>query len=273
MFVNNLNLINVVRNLIGHRYLIGQLVKRDILLKYRGSYLGIGWSFLYPLLLLCVFTLVVGGVFGGRWGGGSNGMKGVDLALFIYCALTVFSPFSEVVTTVPRLLLANQNLVKKIIFPTEVLPLVSLLSASAHGAVNLGLLVLTALLIGHVHLSAMLAPVVLLPAWLFALGMAWFLAAAGAYVRDLAHIMPVVAQLLMFILPVFYPLNAAPAILRTIHNVNPLARAMQDLRQVILAGQYPSWHSWLGMMAIGLVCAVLGYVLFARCREEFADVL
>lgn len=273
MTISTFNPIHILIDLWRHRYLIGQLVRRDVLLKYKGSYLGVGWSFLYPLLLLSAFTLVFGGVFGGRWGGASGGMKGLELALFMYCALVVFTPFSEVITTTPRLLLANQNFVKKIIFPTEILPLVTLLSASVHGAAHLLILLLAALLAGHVHASLLFAPIALLPVWLFTLGLAWFLTAAGAYVRDLAHGMPVLAQLLMFMLPVFYPLSAAPGFLRTLHAFNPLALAMEDMRRTVLMGLAPNWSGWLAMLVTSLAFATLGYAFFTRCREEFADVL
>lgn len=265
--------LRIFQSIARHHYLIGQLVRRDVLLRYRGSLLGIGWSFLYPLLLLSAFTLVFGGVFGGRWGSGIGGMKGLELALFIYCGLVVFTPFSEVVTSAPRLLLGNQNFIKKIIFPSEILPMVALLSASVHGMAHLILLLIAALLAGHAHGSLLLAPVALLPAWLFTLGLAWLFTAAGAYVRDLAHGMPVLVQLLMFLSPVFYPLAAAPGPLRTLHTLNPLAMAMEDLRRTVLMGLPPDWHTWLLMLLVGLVSSVIGYAFFMRCREEFADVL
>lgn len=200
-------------------------------------------------------------------------MQGFELALFIYCGLVVFTSFSEVITSAPRLLLANQNFVKKIIFPTEILPLVSLLSASVHGMTNLILLVLSAFVSGHTHASALLVPIALLPVWLFTLGLAWFITAAGTYVRDLAHGMPVLMQMLMFMLPVFYPLNATPAFLRKLNAFNPLALAIEDVRRTVLSGQFPNWSSWLVMLFIGLSFVVLGYAFFMHCREEFADVI
>lgn len=253
-----------------HRYLIGQLTRRDVLLKYRGSILGIGWSFLYPLLLLATFSLVFGGVLNARWGNSGGGM---ELTLFMYCGLLVFTPFAEVAATTPRLLLSYQNYVKKIIFPTEILPLVTVLSATLHGGVNLALLIAAAVLTGHASSTLLLAPLALFPAWLFMLGLAWFLTAAGAFVRDLAHVMPVLTQVLMFLLPVFYPLKAAPAPLRGLHLANPLAAAMEDLRRTVLHGQPPRWDIWLAMLAVGMAVAVLGYLFFRSCKEEFADVL
>lgn len=253
-----------------HGYLLAQLVRREMLLKYRGSVLGIGWSFLYPLLLLATFTLVFGGVLGAKWG--TRG-TGIELALFIYCGLLVFTPFAEVAGATPRLLQNYQAYVKKIIFPTELLPLVIVLVATIHGLVNLLVLALVAMFAGQLQPMLLLVPLILLPAWLFILGMAWFLAAAGAYVRDLVHVMPVLIQLLMFLSPVFYPIDAAPAFLRQIHQINPLAMAMEDTRRAALQGLPPQWHIWFAMLVIGLAVAAIGYAFFMRSKEEFADVI
>lgn len=270
MATATLNPLRIAGDLYRHRYLIGQLTRRDVLLKYRGSVLGIGWSFLYPLLLLAAFSVVFGGVFNTRWGSMGGGAGQV---LFIYCGLLVFTPFAEVASTSPRLLLAYQSYVKKIVFPTETLPLVTVLSASLHGLVNLAILIVAATLSGHASALLLLIPLVLLPAWLFTLGLAWLLTAAGTYVRDLAHVMPVLTQLLMFLSPVFYPLDAAPAPLRGLHVVNPLAAAMEDLRGTVLNGQPPRWDVWFIMLAIGLATALFGYTFFRRSKEDFADVL
>lgn len=262
-----------ITSLIAHRYLIGQLVRREVLLKYRGSLLGVGWSFLYPLLLLLGFTLVFGGVFGGRWNEAAVAHSGIEMALFIYCGLVLFAPFSEVITSAPRLLAANQNFVKKIIFPVEILPLVAVLAALSHCAAHLLLLATAAYFAGHGSINVLLAPLALLPVWLFTLGAAWFIAAAGAYIRDLAHGMPVLAQFLMFVLPVFYPAQSAPEPLRSINTVNPLALAIEDLRKILLQGQAPDWGAWSVSLLLGGVATIVGYTLFMRCREEFADVV
>jgi lipopolysaccharide transport system permease protein len=264
---------NPIPSLLAHRYLIGQLVRREVLVKYRGSLLGIGWSFLYPLLLLLAFTLVFSGVFGGRWGETEARRSGIEMALFIFCGMAVFMPFSEVITSAPRLLASNQNFVKKIIFPVELLPLVAVLAALIHGAVLLLLLAGAAVLAGDGSATMLLAPVALFPVWLFTLGIAWFIAAAGAYVRDLAHGMPVVAQFLMFVLPVFYPTSVAPGALRSLNAVNPLALAIEDLRRTLLAGQGPDWGPWSLSLLFGAAAAIAGYVFFMHCREEFADVV
>lgn len=265
-----LSAVQPIRDLYRHRYLIGQLVRRDVLLKYRGSYLGIGWSFLHPLLLLAAFTVTFGGVMGARW---TNVNNGPDLAVFIYCGLLVFSPFAEVLAGTPRLLPTYQSYVKKIIFPTEILPLTTVLSATVHGLTNAALLSLAAVATGHAHGAILLLPLALLPVWLFTLGIAWVLATIGAYLRDLPHIVPVLTQILLFLSPVFYPLEAAPAALRKLQSLNPLAFAIEDVRGIVLQGTLPQWDAWLIMLAIGLTAACGGLALFHAAKEDFADVL
>lgn len=258
---------------VAHRHLLGQLIQREVLVRYRGSILGIGWSFLHPLLLLAAYTLVFGGIFGGRWGAENSGKTGLDIALFIYCGLAVFVPLSEAVVSAPKLLLANQHFVRKVVFPLEILPLASLVAASIHGAAHLGLLAVAAILSGHLHATALLMPLVLLPAWLSALGLGWLLAAAGAYLRDIGHGMPILMQLVMFALPVFYPSSAAPALLQSINRINPIAVAIEDLRRILIDGAPPDWSGWLAMSCLGAALAIAGHLFFSRCREEFADVL
>jgi lipopolysaccharide transport system permease protein len=263
--------LSLIRHLWRHHYLIGQLVRREVLLKYRGSYLGIGWSFLYPLILLAAFTLVFGHVFGARWPQPSHG--DAPLALTIYCGLIVFTPFSEIVSAAPRLIHSHQNYVKKIVFPTEILPVSLVLSACIHAAINLGIFLAALLIFVAPTPSILLLPIVLLPAMLFAFGLAWILAAAGVFVRDLAHVMPVFVQLLLFLSPVFYPISAVPPSLHWFYQANPLGLVIEDLRRIMLWGAPPLWNQWFLALIVGGSIALLGYAFFRRVQEEFADVL
>lgn len=252
-----------------HRYLIGQLVRRDVLLKYRGSFLGIGWSFLYPLLLLAVFSLVFGRFMGGNWPRYGE----VPPALVIYCGLVVFTPFAEILGTAPRLLLGYQNYVKKIIFPTEILPVMQVFSSGIHALVNALILLTATVLLCGFKASQLFLPLMLLPPLLLALGVAWFMAAAGVFVRDLVHVMPVFSQVLMFLSPVVYPVDIVPASFRWLIVLNPLAPMIENLRAVLLPGTGPDWFGWAVSLAVALLVAVLGLLFFMRGKEEFADVL
>jgi lipopolysaccharide transport system permease protein len=194
-------------------------------------------------------------------------------ALVIYCGLVVFTPFAEILSSAPRLLLGYQNYVKKIIFPTEILPVMQVFSAGLHALVNAALLLTATILTCGFKPTQLLLPFMLLPPLLFALGIAWFLAAAGVFVRDLVHVMPVFSQILMFLSPVVYPAELVPHQFRWIVLVNPLAPMIENLRAALLPGVGPDWFSWSVTLAVGIAAAILGLSFFLKGKEEFADVL
>lgn len=266
-----LNPPHIFSDLWQHRHLLGMLVRRDVLLKYRGSMLGIGWSFLHPLLLLLIFSLVTSSVLGGRWPGAVQGGHAIPLA--IYCGLVIFTPFSEILSGAPRLLQSYASYVKKIVFPTHVLPLMMVLSATLHATINLLLLLIALALFSQWHATLLLLPLVLLPAFLLACGIAWMLAAAGVFVRDLAQVMPVFTQVLLFLSPVFYPAEVIPPRWQWLYQLNPLTATIENLRRVALHGHLPDWKIWTVTLIVGLSTVLLGYVLFRHGQEEFADVL
>jgi lipopolysaccharide transport system permease protein len=265
------NPLTIVTSLLRHRYLIGQLTRRDVLLKYRGSYLGIAWSFLYPLLLLSTFTFVFGNILGSRWPQPAG--HATPFALIMYCGLIVFNIFSEVASAAPRLILGYQSYVKKIIFPVEILPVVLVATAWIHAAINLVILLLATVLFTEVHSTIVLIPIVLLPMVFFSFGLAWFLSATGVFVRDLVHVMPVFVQIFMFLSPVFYAVSAVPHYLHWFYKLNPLSAVIEDLRRVALWGEMPHWGSWSITLSVSLITAIVGYIFFVRGKEEFADVL
>ncbi|MDB5728861.1 MAG: ABC-type polysaccharide/polyol phosphate export system, permease component, partial [Noviherbaspirillum sp.] len=234
-----LNPLRAVAGLYRHRYLIAQLTRRDVLLKYRGSYLGIGWSFLYPLFLLLAFTFVFGTVFRARWPQPEG--QATPLVLIMYCGLIVFNIFSEVAGAAPRLIHGYQNYVKKIIFPVEVLPVVLVSTACIHAVINLVILIIAVALAGELHATILLTPIVLLPMILFAFGIGWLLAAAGVFVRDLVHVMPIFVQVFMFLSPVFYAVSVVPEYLQWAYRINPLSMVIENLRRVALWGEMPQW--------------------------------
>jgi lipopolysaccharide transport system permease protein len=266
-----LNPLRIVSDIRQHRHLLGMLVRRDVLLKYRGSILGIGWSFLHPLLLLLVFSLISGSAFGGRWPGSGHDVHAIPLA--IYCGLVIFSPFSEILSGAPRLLQNHTSYVKKIVFPTQLLPLMMVLSATLHASINMVLLLAALALFAQWHASLLLLPLVLLPAFLLACGMAWLLATLGVFVRDLVHVMPVFTQVLLFLSPVFYPAGIIPEQWQWLYQLNPLAAIIENLRRVALHGQPPLWDVLAVTFVVGMLALLLGYAAFRHSQEEFADVL
>ena len=259
----------IVRTLSQHRYLLGQLIKRDVLLRYRGAYFGVLWVFLNPLIMLAIFSFVFGQIFKARW---PTQDSGIPFALNLYCGLIAFKLFAETVTRAPTAVRGYPSYVKKIIFPVEILPVVPLGAALIHGGFNLLILIVALAWTGHLSASLLLFPVIVLPLMLAALGLAWFIAAWGVFIKDMTQIVPVFVQMLMFVSPIFYPAQAIPETLRPVFVHNPLGAVIEALR-ALLASQPLDWAAWTIALAVSALAMLLGYAFFQHSRDEFADVL
>ncbi|TCV79107.1 ABC transporter permease [Sulfurirhabdus autotrophica] len=264
-----LNLFRAFPSFIQHQYLIGQLIKRDVLLRYRGAFFGVLWVFLSPLLMLGIFAFVFGSIFQSRWPQQNEVMP---FWLLLYCGLIVFNLFAETISRAPGAVRGYPSYVKKIIFPVHILPLIPLGAAFVHTAFNIIILFAALAWTGHLHLSILLFPFLLFPTILLALGLSWFLAAWGVFIKDMTQIVPVFVQMLMFLSPIFYPINAVPALLQPIYQHNPLGAVIEAARAAA-TGQPIDWSTWGIALAIGLIASILGFAFFQHSREEFADVL
>ena len=240
--------------------------------RYRGSLLGIAWAVGNPLLMLAVYTLVFGYIFRARWGEGVD--TAGEYALVLFCGLTVFGIFSEVVSRAPSLILANPNYVKKVVFPVDCLPWVLIGAALFHAAASLSVLLIAQLLIrGVLPWTVLWLPVVLLPLVLLAVGAAWLLASLGVYLRDVGHLVNALVTVLLFLSPVFYPAASLPAPLHRVLLLNPLTAVLESARAVLLWGQSPDWPLLVPCLLVGALAAWLGWLWFDRTRSGFADVL
>lgn len=255
------------------RHLIWQFARREVLQRNRGSFLGMGWSLATPLLMLGVYTFVFVGVMRAQWPGAERG-GGAEFALQIFAGLVVFNVFAELATRAPRLVLDQPNLVKKVVFPLEVLPWVAVLAALFHAALSLViLLVVTAGVRGAIPVTVLALPLVMLPLIPFVLGLGWLLASLGVYVRDTAPAMGLVVSLTIFLSPVFYPAQSLPASVQGLLSASPLSLVIESVRQVVLQGLWPDWLH-LGLhMAAALVFAAGCALFFEATRKGFADVL
>jgi len=252
-----------------HRYLLGQLIKRDVLLRYRGAMFGVAWIFLSPLLMLAVFAFVFGHIFGARW---PQQPEGMPFWLMLYGGLIVFNLFAETVSRAPGTVRGHPSYVKKIVFPVEVLPLVPLGAGLIHAAFNLLILAAALAWFGQIKAGLLLFPLLVVPVLLLGLGFAWFLAAWGVFIKDMSQIVPLFVQMLLFLSPVFYPASAVPAALRPIYELNPLGAVIETTRAAML-GQAIPWSGWFAALALGLLAAALGFAFFNHARDEFADAL
>ena len=256
-----------------NRQLIWQLTRREVAGRYRGSLMGLAWSFLTPLLMLLVYTFVFSVVFKARWGVGS-GESRTDFAIILFTGMIVFGLFSEIVNRAPGLIVSNVNYVKKVVFPLEILSWVSLGSVLFHSLVSLVILLLAQLLINkYLPWTIVFFPLVLLPLIFASVGTAWFLASLGVYVRDIGQITSVVTTVLMFLSAVFYPVSALPENYQTWLRLNPLVLIITESRKVLIYGDLPDWFLLSFSVLGGFAIAVAGFWWFQKTRKGFADVL
>lgn len=262
----------LVRSIARNRGLIFALARREVLGRYRGSVMGLTWSFFHPLLMLAVYTFVFSVVFKVRWPGGSESKT--EFALVLFAALIAFSLFSECINRAPGLIIANTNYVTKVVFPLETLPVIALLSSLFHAAVSLAVwLVFHFLVRGVPPVTVLLVPLVLLPLLVLTLGLGWLLAALGVYLRDVSQIVGVITSVLMFTTPIFYAISAVPAQYQSIMRANPLTISIEQVRDVMLWGRGPDWSEWLICLVGAVIVACLGFAWFQKTRKGFADVL
>ena len=255
------------------RQLFLKLLRRDFAERYRGSYLGVLWSLLLPLLSLLVFTFFFGVIFQLRWTGGSGSSLG-ELALILFVGMALYNFLGECFSRAPGLILAHQNYVKNVVFPLEILPVVMVASALLTLTVTLLVILALQAMTGQgLTWTALLLPIVVTPLVLFVLGLSWFLAALGVYIRDIQQLVVPLVQLMMFLSPVFYPVSALPESIRPWLQLNPLALVIEQTRGIILFGQSLDWTAYLRCLGTGALTALLGVYWFARRRKGFAEVL
>ncbi|WP_343655938.1 ABC transporter permease [Cupriavidus sp.] len=258
--------------LIRHRGLVYQLTRREVVGRYRGSVMGLLWSLFHPVLMLSVYTFVFGHVFKSRWGSGFGSTT--SFAQMAFAGMIVYGLFSECVTRAPGLIVGNANFVKRVVFPLELLPWVTLFAAMFHALIGLGVLLLFSMFLGNVPTLTMLCfPLVLLPFACFVVGATWALAALGVYLRDLAQVTGVAVTVAMFLSPMFYPVSALPAALQSVMQFNPLTFPMEQLRAVMIMDQFPDWRGLAIYTCCAVVTAWVGFTMFQRLRRGFADVL
>lgn len=255
-----------------HRPLVLELTRREMRSRYQGSFGGLLWSIATPMLLLALYTFVFAVIFQARWPGQAQGSG--HFALTLFAGLMLASLLCDVLGRAPDLIVRHSNYVKRVVFPLELLPLISALGVLLH--VLLQLLVWCAALwwwSGALPWQVVWAPLMLLPLFVLALGLGWLFAGLGVFVRDLGQLTPMLATALLFLAPVFYPLSAVPDGLQSLLLANPLSFVIEQFRAVAMLGSTPDWLGWGVYSGIALLIAWLGFAVFQGLRTEMADVL
>jgi lipopolysaccharide transport system permease protein len=270
-----LNPLAMTRSLWAHRDLIIQLAQRSFTSRYKGSVLGVAWSFITPLIALVTYALVFGYIFHSRWSRDSGGSQ-IEFALTLFSGMIPFAFFSELINRSPMLIVGVPNLVKKVVFPLETISVSEALAGLVHMSVSLLILiVLCAVVRGQFHWTLLCLPLGIVPLVFLSLGLSWWLASMGAFLRDIGHTVALVVNLLFFLTPIFYDLNAdgIPVLLRSLLRLNPLASIVDLFRRSILWGMPPQWPSLLYALALSVLVLMAGYVWFMKSRKAFSDVL
>lgn len=256
-----------------HQSLIVRLTEREILGRYRGSLFGIFWSFLQPLMMLAVYTLVFSTVFKTRWPGVVD-ERPIGFAINLFSGLIVFNLISECLTKAPSLVLANPSYVKKVVFPLEVLGYVTVASALFHGLISIFVLMVFQLFAnGKIASTIWLLPITWIPVLLLALASTWILSAMGVYIRDIGQAIGALVSMLMFVSPIFFPLTALPARWQSILAFNPVAPMIEQTRSVAVSGQYPKMIYIFAGIGLGLILCEVSYKAFMKAKGGFADVM
>lgn len=256
--------------------LYGQWCRRELSQRFAGSTLGPIWLLFQPLSLVLVITLVFNGFFRTKWPGGDG--SALDYGLKVFVGMSVHAFVAEMLSRSPSCILSHTYLVTKVRFPLPLIPAVAAGVALVQLCLSLLLVMVILLFAGWVSPMTALTtwwviPLLLLPSVLLMLGIGWFLAATGVYLRDLSNVTPALSSLLMFLMPVFYPAEMVPEGLSWFVQGNPVAQAIESLRALLFMGQWPDPEQWLFHLVACATLSTLGWWYFQRVRPGFADVL
>ncbi len=253
------------------RELLWQFTLRNVELRHKGSHLGLIWSFLNPLLMLALYVVALGYIFGGKYGVMPNETK-MDYGLGIFLSLTLFHFIAEVLGISPSLIVGNPNFVKKVVFPLEILPAANVGAAVIHMLISLGLVLISLLVFGHgIPLSALWLPVIIAPLILLGLGISWFFSALGVFFRDISQIMAFFSMALLWMSGVFFTAQHYSAWVYL--RFNPLLLAIDLARDVALWNRPINLHHLGYLYLTGFLACVLGHLAFRKMKPAFADVL
>ena len=241
--------------------------------RYRGSFLGLAWSFITPLLMLAVYTFLFGVIFKARWGASTVESR-LDFALILFVGLIVHGLFAECVNRAPGLILQHANFVKRVVFPLEILPWTVMLSALFHSSVSLCIWAVVAAVSGiGLSLTIVFLPLVFVPLVLLTMGCTWILSSVGVYLRDTGHTVVILTTVLLFLSPIFFPSTAVPPEFRFLIRLNPLTFVVEQARAVLTFRSLPDFP-WLAVVTVqNLAVAAFGLWWFQKTRRGFGDVI
>lgn len=259
------------QNLYRQRKLIGLMVRRDLVGRYKGSFAGLLWTVANPIALLAIYWFVFAVIFQVRFGADE---RPNSFVFYVFAGLVPWMAFAETLIRSNNSIIENVNLVKKVVFPLEVLPVNHTLSSCVNSLVGIVLLVVVVLgTRGTLPWTVALLPLILIPQLLMTAGFGWFLASLGVFVRDINHVLSLVLTIWMFLTPIVYPESLVPASLLPVLRLNPFTAVVAGYRNILLDGKLPELAPWLYLVGVSLTVFFLGYFWFTRSKKAFADVI
>lgn len=265
--------LEMINSIWSHRTLIKQLTKREINGRYRGSFFSIAWSFFNPLLMLSIYTFVFSFVFQTRWGIDPQ-ENSSDFAIILFVGLIIHSLLAEVLSRASTQILNHANYVKKVVFPLEILSVVNVASALFHTIISFAVLLVAMTFFSIVpSSSAILAPLTLLPIVPLLLGLSWIVSSLGVFIRDISQITSLAITALMFLAPMFYPIEVIPQELQKFILFNPITVPITETRNVLIFQRHPDWVAVSFYWLISLFISWFGFYCFQKSRKGFSDVV
>lgn len=259
-------MIERMREIYAYRAMIASLVKRDLKGRYKGSALGFLWTFLNPLLQLAVYTMVFSVIM-------RSGIK--DYYLFLFVALIPWIFFSTSLTGGASCIMMQQDMVKKIYFPREVLPVAYVTSQFVNMLFSFLAVFLVLLLARYTFYPAALLclPVIMFVEYILALGFIMIMSALTVYIRDLEYILSILAMAWQFLTPVMYSMEQVPGEVRWIFSMNPMTYVITAYRDILYYGKMPEMDTLLSAVILGLTMLATGWAVFYRLQKHFVEEL
>lgn len=258
-------------NLWNLRNLIGLMVERDFIGRYKGSLLGLLWPLLNPIGHMLLYTFLFNVILKVKFG---DSIATSNFALCLMCGFLPWTAMSEAVASSTTKILEMPNLVKRIVFPLEILPLVTAISAFFSGAIAIMLLcVVVGAIQLTLHPTILLVPVVVLSQFMFTLGLCWIMASLGVFIRDSKHIIALALSAWMYATPIVYPASMVPDHLKWILTINPVAGMIIDYRKLILAGELLNPLHYATYTTVSVITLAFGFFFFYKTKKSFADII
>lgn len=267
-----INLVTPLERAWHFRELIRAVVRRELAVRFRGTILGWLWAIFGPLLMLSIYTVIFSHAVGLPASAASHGVGTYALSIFV--GLIVFNLSSELAYRAPGLLQEHAHFIKKSIFPSETLAWTATIRAIVYAAISFSVLLVFELALTYwVPPTFLLLPFVLIPFFLFLLGITWFLMALGSFTRDVSHLMASIVPVFMFATPIFYSVNDVPRHLQFVIRCNLIGNYVEMIRDLVLLNRVPAPLVYLGTVLVSLLLFRSGYRFFMQYKSVFVDVI